>query len=151
MVYWKTAEALLRAVVTIRRRDVSMEKKIDALTDLKALLELCEREDGLSDLTAIYRGQKTETILGYDISAVEAFVGMMMVRYPGFRWMREPEGQMRILVEQDGSRKLYEGPVLEIATSPTEPKPGLVAISLTSDGFIHQFAGMVGAQRKLAG
>lgn len=151
MVYWKTAEDLLRAVVTIRRRDVSMEKKIDALADLKVLLELCEKEDGLSDLTAIYRDQKTETILGYDISAVEAFVGMMMVRYPGFRWMREPEGQMRILVEQDGSRKLYEGPVLEIATSPTEPKPGLVAISLTSDGFIHQFAGMVGAQRKLAG
>lgn len=89
MVYWKTAEALLRAVVTIRRRDVSMEKKIDALADLKALLELCEKEDSLSDLTAIYRDQKTETILGYDISAVEAFVGMMMVRYPGFRWMRD--------------------------------------------------------------
>ena len=33
MVYWKTAEDLLCAVVTIRRRDVSMEKKIDALVN----------------------------------------------------------------------------------------------------------------------
>ena len=80
--YYQVAEDLSQGILTIRDPDASRETKMSVATNMRESLVRCIMDKNLDHLTASYRDQKVDNILGYSPIAIATFVGQMLVEYP---------------------------------------------------------------------
>lgn len=80
--YWKMAEDMEKAILTLRDPKQDSQAKMSAATVLREQLVKCILDDNLERLTAVYKDKKVQNILGYDPIAVSTFVGQMLVEFP---------------------------------------------------------------------
>lgn len=82
MGYWKKVEDMSQYIRMIRDPKQSEHAKLSASKKLKEQLVKCLSDVNLNKLTAIYRDKEEENVIGYDPSAVSAFVSQMLCAYP---------------------------------------------------------------------
>ena len=100
MRYWKIAAAMKKCVERIRYGSSDLEKQ-EAADSLKAHLERCVMDKNLKDITKIYRDKKEKNAIGYNLSAVKEFVGVLANRYLKPKIIETEEGDSAAGIEND--------------------------------------------------
>ena len=104
--YWKWAKDMDEYRRIIKNSFEQTEKKI-AAKKLREQLYRCERDVNLVKLTAIYRDQKADNVLGYKTDAVNGFVNLMLMEYPepelSEDWIKEEKLSFNQIYMQTGA------------------------------------------------
>lgn len=82
MQLWEIAHRMEAAILIIRKKDADAKSKSSAANILREFLQECIWDENLSELTAIYKDEEVDNILGYDTVAISTFVRQMLAEYP---------------------------------------------------------------------